>query len=391
MEERAVHGRSVSSVMYKRCNRILTQAYIISEFERTHIVNGLRARGWTVMQASFEADVAIKNRCRDLEQQHYQFAVVTGDSDLLVHPEVPVVYRLTSKNQYLMYDVDECARKLGLSRSQLTSLGIVCKNDHTGNITGCGIATNLALIKESHAGMGSYNTVIIHCPVDSFISLTERDLLFMLWKIPSIQLYLQDLGMQNGRGPDVSRILNNGHVGSPIGLPRNEVDNHVKSGYLRLTTTMTDLQLSEHLQWIVDGTPIPNNPLNRCVLRGGFLTNGVQLQLRAINTRVFGSHKYATALNRHSPTMALMHNPREGYNAYLREIRNQFLRRQHVINTFGQPAHGGPGSDVDILAIDLGEAYTVGACTTRADDPGARYTLSVSRKALYQPQLKFRR
>ncbi|KAG0197277.1 hypothetical protein BGX31_004955, partial [Mortierella sp. GBA43] len=168
---------------------------------------------------------------------------------------------------------------------------------------------------------------------NSFISLTERELLLMLWKIQSIQPYLKYLGMQNGTEAEVSNLLNNG-VGliintfiSPIGLPRHQVHSHVKSGYFRQTTTMTDLQLSEHLQWIVDGTPIPNNPLNgaiRYVLRGGFLTNGVQLQLRAINTRVFGRHKYATAQNRHSPTMALMHDPREGYNAYLREIRNHF-------------------------------------------------------------------
>ncbi|KAI8356779.1 hypothetical protein B0O80DRAFT_298815 [Mortierella sp. GBAus27b] len=89
----------------------------------------------------------------------------------MVHPEVPVVYRPTSKNQYLMYDVDKCARKLGLSRSQQTSLGIVCKRDYTGNITGYGIATNLALIKESHAAFDPedivrkyVNKVRVHVP-----------------------------------------------------------------------------------------------------------------------------------------------------------------------------------------------------------------------------------
>ncbi|KAF9951658.1 hypothetical protein BGZ65_005820 [Modicella reniformis] len=43
--------------------------------------------------------------------------------------------------------------------------------------------------------------------------------------------------------------------------------------------------------------------------------------------------------------------------------------------------------------MDLGDAYTVGTCAIRAGERQlqALFTLAVSRKALYQPQLKFRR
>ena len=154
MEQKAAAGRSVSSAVYRRYNRNLAQSFIFSTQERAQIVQGLQLKGWTVHQASCEADVAIKQRCRVLTQAGVEFAVVTGDSDLLIHPEVPVIYRPTSKGQFLRYDVEECAEKLGISRSQLAALGVVCKNDYSQNVTGYGVASNLALIKETDRGTG---------------------------------------------------------------------------------------------------------------------------------------------------------------------------------------------------------------------------------------------
>ncbi|KAG0002330.1 hypothetical protein BGZ65_002741 [Modicella reniformis] len=74
--------------------------------------------------------------------------------------------------------------------------------------------------------------------------------------------------------------------------------------------------------------------------------------------------------------MNMMHDPQEGNKDANRIFGPSFLHQ----------------TQVDILALDLGEAYTVGACAIRADERQRedRFTLAVSRKALYQPQLKFR-
>ncbi|KAG0004770.1 hypothetical protein BGZ65_012732 [Modicella reniformis] len=209
----------------------------------------------------------------------------------------------------------------------------------------------------------------------SHVSITELELVHMLLNVPSVANVLRD---PNGLGfttiPSAPNVLNGLAPGavinkliSPFGLPSAQVIGCKR--YRRQTTVMTLAQMRTHLQNLrapPAGGIIPGSPLQgavRYVLRGSFLTNGVQLQLRS--TR--------------------------GYGAHLREIRNVFPTRQEVLNIFGPPTNGTIGGDVDVLALDLGEAYTIGACAIRATNPDYRLTLAVSRKALYQPRLKFRR
>ncbi|KAF8949097.1 hypothetical protein BGZ46_005205 [Entomortierella lignicola] len=92
----------------------------------------------------------------------------------------------------------------------------------------------------------------------------------------------------------------------------------------------------------------------RYVLRSSFRTNGLQLQLNAINKRILAKHKYSATESRRKPDIMLMHNPREGYDSYLTEVRNVFPDKNTVKR------------DIDVLAIDLGEAFTIGACARRA-------------------------
>ena len=232
-----------------------------------------------------------------------------------------------------------------------------------------------------------------------FISLTESNLVQLLLGHRDLKHIALSLGFTTINGVDA--VLNGLAPGtvinailSPVGLPRDQVlHGSIKSRYRVSTTTMTPLQMRAHLQ-LPEGVPY-QEPLQgpiRYVLRGSFLTNGVQLQLRAINTRVKASKKFAVGPLRHQPTMNMMHDPQEGYTAYLREIRNVLRTRQDVNRIFGfQPNDLSVENQVDILALDLGEAFTVGACAIRAGVPRERLTLAVSRKALYQPDLKFRR
>jgi hypothetical protein len=69
-----------------------------------------------------------------------------------------------------------------------------------------------------------------------------------------------------------------------------------------------------------------------------------------------------------------------------------FPDQNAVMSIFGDDStnKNRPWADIDVLALDLGEAFTVGACAKRASDTKYRLNLAANRKALYQPRLKFR-
>ncbi|KAF9175896.1 hypothetical protein BGX21_010697 [Mortierella sp. AD011] len=81
----------------------------------------------------------------------------------------------------------------------------------------------------------------------------------------------------------------------------------------------------------------------------------------------------------------MIHDPTEGNNVYLKEARIVLSSKEEVRSIFGSD-----GSDVNMLAIDLGETFTVAASAYMADWPNEYHDLTVKRKALYQPTLRFR-
>ncbi|KAF9109016.1 hypothetical protein BGX27_008137, partial [Mortierella sp. AM989] len=90
--------------------------------------------------------------------------------------------------------------------------------------------------------------------------------------------------------------------------------------------------------------------------------------------------------------MDLMHDPSEGYGCYLREVQNVFPDQHAVLSIFGNnlTSENCPWAGIYVLALDLGEAFTVGACAKRAKNGTYRLNLAANRKAIYQPRLKFR-
>jgi hypothetical protein len=149
-----IYGRAVSKARHGRCERQLWQAYSLTFADRRSIETGLRALGWTVFLADGEADLAIEQRSFMVSSLNpaIESVVVSSDSDFLVYPNMRAVYRPTSQQEFLFYDVAECWDELGLSRAKLTALGIVCHNDYSENIHGFGVATNLSIIKSLDEG-----------------------------------------------------------------------------------------------------------------------------------------------------------------------------------------------------------------------------------------------
>ena len=155
MEQKAEIGRAVSKARHGRCERQLWQAYSLTFADRRSIETGLRALGWTVFLADGEADLAIEKRSSMIATLNpaIEPVVVSGDSDFLIYPNVRAIYRPTSNQEFLFYDVAECWDQLGLSRAKLTALGIVCHNDYSENIYGFAVATNLSIIKNLDEGI----------------------------------------------------------------------------------------------------------------------------------------------------------------------------------------------------------------------------------------------
>ncbi|KAF8958918.1 hypothetical protein BGZ46_001876, partial [Entomortierella lignicola] len=144
MKANAKIGKAISNAKHKHCSRYLSQSVMLTNNDCTNLFNGLKKRGWDVVLGPGEADLAIRKRSSKLTRP---FAVVTGDSDLLAHCSVPVIYR-PFRGEFYEYDVDECAKALGILRLQLTALAIVSKNDYTNNPFRFGVATNLEIIKD---------------------------------------------------------------------------------------------------------------------------------------------------------------------------------------------------------------------------------------------------
>ncbi|KAF8925213.1 hypothetical protein BGZ47_003424, partial [Haplosporangium gracile] len=102
-----------------------------------HLTNN----GWNVLECPSEADVAIARVCQSDD------IVVSGDSDMLIYNTIQTIWRPLSKGRFLVYMLAEVLKQLELSRAQLTTLGIVSKNDYTSNLTQLGISSNYEIIK----------------------------------------------------------------------------------------------------------------------------------------------------------------------------------------------------------------------------------------------------
>ncbi|KAF9197133.1 hypothetical protein BGZ49_002591 [Haplosporangium sp. Z 27] len=156
-----------------------------------------------------------------------------------------------------------------------------------------------------------------------------------------INMHNRKDGLASRNSTDISKFMKCRTPGeilnkyfTPIGLGRGRVKGS-KSGYQRQTTTMPVKDTREHMGRLRnEESGLEYLQGYRYVLRGSFLTNGLQLKLNAINTCIIAKHKYSAAGSRHKPDIILMHDPREGYDSYLTEVRNVFPDKNTVERVF---------------------------------------------------------
>ncbi|KAF8975603.1 hypothetical protein BGZ46_008989 [Entomortierella lignicola] len=179
---------------------------------------------------------------------------------------------------------------------------------------------------------------------------------------------------------------------TPIGLGRGRVKGS-KSGYQHQTTTIPVKDMREHLGRLRNekhGWKYMQG--YRYMLRGIFRTNGPQLQLNAIDTRIIAKHKYSAAESHYKPDMMLMHDPREGYDNYLTEVRNVFPDKNAVKRVFKIKKCNDKKypEDIDALAIDLGEAFIIGVCARRTKAKELNHRLGMDSKQRSASEVKYR-
>ncbi|KAG9069614.1 hypothetical protein KI688_010518 [Linnemannia hyalina] len=108
---------------------------------RQEFANYMRHRGWTVIVCRTVADLAIAMDAQDID------VIISKDSDMMAYQSVTTLWRPVSNNLILVYKIPDVLATLGISRTQLTALAVVSRNDYYKNIYSLGPATNFSIIK----------------------------------------------------------------------------------------------------------------------------------------------------------------------------------------------------------------------------------------------------
>ncbi|KAH7051585.1 hypothetical protein BKA57DRAFT_292657 [Linnemannia elongata] len=147
-EVRINNGQRIRKQHFVGIQKQLSRTFQWNSEDRLSLIDYLRDHQWIVQLSPYEADVHIADDCAPGD------IVISGDSDLIIHPTVTTVWRPISGSRFQEYIVDEVLAVLGIGRPQLVTLGVVSHNDYNKNIYGLGCATNYKIIKDlPKAGM----------------------------------------------------------------------------------------------------------------------------------------------------------------------------------------------------------------------------------------------
>ncbi|KAG0274828.1 hypothetical protein BGZ96_004069 [Linnemannia gamsii] len=141
-ETRLNGGKRIKKRHFTDVKAGFKSAFYWSLPSRQEYANYMRHLGWTVVVARTEADLAIALDAGETD------IIISKDSDMLAYQSVKTLWRPTSNNLILVYKIPDILATLGISRTQLTALAVVSKNDYHGNIYSLGPATNFSIIKE---------------------------------------------------------------------------------------------------------------------------------------------------------------------------------------------------------------------------------------------------
>ncbi|KAG0366054.1 hypothetical protein BGX24_003860, partial [Mortierella sp. AD032] len=125
---------------FKKLTKHLNASFVWSMASRRALAQHLQGLGWSVVECDSEADIAIASDCGAHD------VAVSRDSDSLVYSSIVTILRPLGRGRYLMYDVPKLLKHLEISRTALTVLGIVCRNDYSSNMSRLGVSTNFKII-----------------------------------------------------------------------------------------------------------------------------------------------------------------------------------------------------------------------------------------------------
>ncbi|KAF9150577.1 hypothetical protein DFQ26_001522, partial [Actinomortierella ambigua] len=152
METEAEKGRGIKSTAYKTVQRILRASVPFADNVKSDLVTAMEKKNspeeadTIIHHVKGEADLAIRNRARELAASTRLVVVVGNDCDYCIAPEVKWLLRPWG-SRYIQYDIPACLDKAGLSRAQYQALGVVSHTDYSFNLPHLGIATNIKIIK----------------------------------------------------------------------------------------------------------------------------------------------------------------------------------------------------------------------------------------------------
>ena len=174
MEATVQVGKKLKKQHHRKLAKFVDASFYFTQDFRRSLAHHLRDKGWAVIECPSEADIAIARDCTSID------VVLSADSDALIHPSVCTIWR-PQRTGYLAYDVARLLQDLGLSKTGLTTLGVVSRNDYTSNLprlacTQISILSNLW--RKNVCSEGRLNALAPCC--------TRTDLSFyILWMLSS--------------------------------------------------------------------------------------------------------------------------------------------------------------------------------------------------------------
>jgi hypothetical protein len=151
LRNRVDSGLSVRKTNFSDVRKYLRGCFRLSTADRDAFIAFLKSKGWIVVLCETEADVRIAKDCQVND------IVISRDSDMLIYTKVKTLWRPighATQGKFLVYEIPIILASLDLSRTQLTTLGVISRNDYTKNVPTLGIATNYSLVKRLDGKQG---------------------------------------------------------------------------------------------------------------------------------------------------------------------------------------------------------------------------------------------
>ncbi|KAF9100189.1 hypothetical protein BGX23_004017 [Mortierella sp. AD031] len=128
LEDRIDNNLKVRKSHFTNVRSSLASSFYWSFDDRQSFVTHMAQSGYMIRFCEAEADVAIAADCEPND------VVISGGSDMLAYASITMLWRPVSKSLFLVYDLPNLLRDIGLSRAQFTTLAIVSSNDYNRNI-----------------------------------------------------------------------------------------------------------------------------------------------------------------------------------------------------------------------------------------------------------------